>query len=236
MSFSPQRLLLLGLTVALAAAQQSAPVFRAGTRLVEVTVTVLDKKGNAVAGLDTADFTVLDEGKARPVAFFRFDGVPPVMVAKPAPAALPEGVFSNRPDLGAAEPPRNITALVLDSLNTPPQENVMVRAQMLRYLRTLAPQTRVALFLMGQQLRVLHDFTDDAAALRAKLEKVTMGMPLATVSDYSQSIVEAEAFVDLFAGNPAMQAAVEEMERNSLEIEAMANAAARRDRMEKSLA
>jgi VWFA-related protein len=216
-------------------AQQSAPVFRAGSKLVEVSVTVLDKKGNAVTGLEPADFTVLDEGKPRELALFRFDGAPaPAADSAPAPAApLPPGVFTNRSSAGS-EPPRNITALVLDSLNTPPEQNTTVRSQMLRYLRALAPQTRVAIFLMGKQLRILHDFTSDDADLRAKLQKATLGMPLTTVTDFSQSIVEAEAFVNMFP--PEMQKAAEEIARNNLEIEAMANAQSRRNRMERSLA
>jgi VWFA-related protein len=224
-------------TALLVAQQPSGPVFRAGTKLVEVSVTVLDKKGNAVTGLDTADFTILDEGKPRPVAFFRFDGVPPASAARPASTtpALPPGVFSNRPEL-AGEAPRNVTALVLDSLNTPPTQMTVARAQMMRYLRALEPQTRVAIFLMGAKLRILHDFTDDPAALRARLDKVTLGMPSVNITDYNQSIVEAEAFVDMFAGDPAMQAAAEEMARNVLDFEAMANAAARRNRLEQSLA
>jgi VWFA-related protein len=217
-------------------AQQSAPVFRAGSKLVEVSVTVLDKKGNAVTGLEPADFTLLDEGKPRELALFRFDGAPtaPAADSAPAPAApLPPGVFTNRSSAGG-DPPRNITALVLDSLNTPPEQNITVRSQMLRYLRALAPQTRVAIFLMGKQLRILHDFTSDDADLRAKLQKATLGMPLTTVTDFSQSIVEAEAFVNMFP--PEMQKAAEEIARNNLEIEAMANAQSRRNRMERSLA
>src|SRR5579863_3217933 len=116
MSFSPQRLLLLGLTVALAAAQQSAPVFRAGTKLVEVTVTVLDKKGNAVAGLEQADFTILDDGKPRPAAFFRFDGAPAVSPPENAAHAPSQpGVFTNRAGTAGDLTP-NITALVLDAV------------------------------------------------------------------------------------------------------------------------
>jgi VWFA-related protein len=230
------RLVALGLSVALLGAQQQAPVFRAVTKLVEVTVTVLDKKGNPVAGLEPADFTLLDEGKRRPVAFFRFDGglsdaAPVAMAAE----ALPPGMFSNQPAL-AGNAPSNVTALVLDTINTPPQQSVMARAQMMRYLRALAPQTVIAIFLMGRQLHILQDFTDDAAVLRAKLEKATLGMPTASVTDYAQSIVEAERFVDMFAGDPAMQEAAEEMARNNLEVEAVSNAAAQRYRMEQSLA
>jgi VWFA-related protein len=228
------------LTAACLWSQSSAPVFRAGTKLVEVTVTVLDRKGSAVSGLEAADFTVLDDGKQRPVSFFRFDGGPAAAPAsgKPAaetlpPPALPPGVFTNRVELGA-EAPRTITALVLDSLNTPPEQGMLARAQMMRYLRELAPNTRVAIFQLGQQLRILHDFTDDAAALRARIAKATVGMPPNTVTDYTQSIVEAEAFVNMFP--PEMQAQIAEMERNKLEVESMMNSAARRHRMEVSLA
>jgi VWFA-related protein len=216
--------------------QQPATVFRAGAKLVEVTVTVLDKKGHAVNGLESADFTVLDEGKPRPVAFFRFDGGPETAPATAPPPALPPGVFSNLRAAATEGRPRNITALVIDTLNTDPQHSIAVRAQMMRYLRALAPETRVAVYQMGVQLRILHDFTDDPAALRAKLEKAVMGMPMATVTDYRQSVVEAEAFVDMFAGDPAMQAQAEDIARRILEFEGMSNAALQRDRMEYTLA
>jgi VWFA-related protein len=228
------RLFTAALAVSLLAAQQPATVFRAGTKLVEVTVTVLDKKGNAVTGLDQNDFTVLDEGKPRPVAFFRFDGAPPPPAETSAGPALPAGVFTNRPGLSGVEAPRNITALVLDSLNTAPQEGVLARAQMMRYLRALAPQTRVAIYVMGTQLRVLHDFTADAASLRAKLEKASLGMPAQNVTDFNQSVIEAEEFVNMFP--PEMQAIAAEIARNQLEVEALGNAAARRIRLEQSLA
>ncbi|HJZ98248.1 MAG TPA: VWA domain-containing protein [Candidatus Solibacter sp.] len=227
------------LTAACIYSQSSAPVFRAGTKLVEVTVTVLDKKGHAVTGLEARDFTVLDDGKSRQVAFFRFDGAPAAATATasataPPPPKLPEGFVTNRAE--AAGTPHTIAALVLDSINTPSQESIMARAQMMRYLRELAPHTRVGIFLMGKQIRIVHDFTDDAASLRARLAKVSIGMPVNEVTDYNRSIVEAEAFVDMFAGDPQIQQMMEEMMRQQLEVEGMANAQGRRYRMETSLA
>lgn len=233
---SPARTIGVWLSVALLAAQQPAAVFRAGTKLVEITVTVLDKKGHAVAGLDGSDFTVLDEGKPQPVAFFRFDGVAEPAAGSAPHVTLPAGIFTNRPAASEDNAPRNITALVLDTLNTDARHSIAVRAQMMRYLRALAPQTQVAIFQMGLNLRILHDFTDDAAELRAKLDKAVLGMPMATMTDYRQSVVEAEAFVAMFAGDPAMQASAEDMARRVLEVEGMSNAAVRRDRMQVSLA
>ena len=229
------RVLAAGLTAFVLAGQQPMPVFRAGTKLVEVTVTVLDKKGNAVTGLESADFTILDEGKPRPISFFRFDGAPPAEdMSRPA-VKLPPGIFSNRVEQTAAGP-RTVNALVLDTLNTPPEQNAITRSQMMRYLLALAPQSRIGIFLMGQQIRILHDFSDDGVSLRTRLEKAKLGMPNATVTDYNRSIVEAEAFVDMFAGDPQTQKLMEELARNNLEVEAMANASARRYRMEASLA
>ncbi len=194
--------LFLGLLVA----QQQAPTFRTSTRLVELTVTALDKKGNAVTDLRLEDFTIKENGKSRPIAFFRYDGGPPV---EPKAIPLPAGVFTNRVEFTPG-PPRNITALVLDELNTPPQYSMRVRAMVTRYLKALAPQTRVAVFHMGARVRVLHDFTDDADSLRARIEKSVLTMPLQGETEFERSVIEAEQFVDMFSGDPQMEAMMAE--------------------------
>jgi VWFA-related protein len=213
------------------AQQAQTPVFRTTTRLVELTVTALDKKGHAVTDLRLQDFTIQENGKPRPIAFFRYDGGPPV---EPKALPLPPGVFTNRVELTPG-PPRNITALVLDELNTPPQFSIRVRAMVTRYLKALAPQTRVAVFHMGAQLRVLHDFTDDGDSLRARIQKSVLSMPLQAETEFDRSIIEAEQFVDMFSGDPQMEAMMAEMVRIQLEVEGMANAHARRARMERTL-
>ena len=43
------------------------PTFRSGTDVVRIDVSVLDKNRVPVRGLTTADFTVREEGKPRPV-------------------------------------------------------------------------------------------------------------------------------------------------------------------------
>ena len=225
-----------GLAAALLTGQETTPVFRAGTKLVEVDVTVLDKKGNAVTGLGSADFTVLDNGKPRSIAFFRPDRAPASGRGAAAPAAPPSGVFSNHPPIGAPDLPANVAALVLDTINTPPQQSLTARAQMMRYLRTLAPRTRVAIFVMGRQLRTLYDFTDDAAALRAKLEKASLGSPVGRVTNYAQSVRDADEFVNLFAFDPATLMADTDVAGQHLKAESIANDNARRYRMELTLA
>ncbi len=169
----------IGLLGVLCAGQELPPTFRAGTRLVEVTVSVFDRKGSPVTGLDPKDFTILDGGEPRPVTFFRYEGTPEPAAAPTAPGP---GVFSNITGASGSTP-RNVTALLFDSLNTPPEANTQVTRQVLQYLKTLPPDSRIALFHLGAWLRTLHDFTDDAAALRALIERAKFGNPLEAVLD-----------------------------------------------------
>src|ERR1700681_1065882 len=104
------------------AAQEQAPTFRTTTRLVELTVTALDKKGHAVTDLRLEDFAIQENGKPRSITFFKYDGGRP---GEPAALPLPRGVFTNRAEFTPG-PPRNVTALVLDDLNTPTRLSIRV--------------------------------------------------------------------------------------------------------------
>jgi VWFA-related protein len=219
----------LGLGVALLSAQQQEPIFRAATRLVEVTVTVLDKKGNGVTGLGPADFVVLDEGKPRPVALFHFDGGRAAPGAGVPATPPPPGVFTNRPTVTDAAP-RNVTALLLDNINTTPLQGVKARALAMRYLATLAPQAVTALYLMENGLYVLHDFTDDAAALRAKVEQARLGSSTAWERD---DRLVAEWFNRYFLAGGDMPNLFAQF---VMRIDAIADAAIRGKRAERSLA
>ena len=221
--------LALALSNAALFAQPQAPTFRAGTKLVEVTVAVLDKKGNPVTGLSQSDFTVEDGGKAQPIAFFRFDGLP----ARPEALSPAPGLFTNRIDNGGTAPP-SVTALVLDTLNTPQELNALIRAQTMRYLKTLGPASRVAVFLMDWDLRVLYDFTGNGDVLRARIEKLTLGAPSETTVDPVASTVEAADLLKLFEGTDSYPI-IEKAMRAKLDTDLMANSVIQRNRMDISL-
>src|SRR5258708_18943564 len=89
---------------------------------------------------------------------------------------------------------------------------------------------------MGARLRVLHDFTDDPDSLRARIEKSVLAMPLQMETDFDRSVVEAEQFLDMFKGDPQMEALMAEMVRSQLEVEMTANADARAARLARTLA
>jgi len=173
--------------------QQEPPLFRAETRLVEVSFIALDKHGAPVTDLRKEEVTLLDKGKARQIAFFNFEGASEGRL-KPAP---PTGIFTNKMD-ELAGPPRNITAIVLDSLNTAVEQQMLVKAQVMRYLRELAPSTRVAVFQLGTSLSVVHDFTDDLESLRRRMAEYEIKLPPLPEGDVNAMVRDADELIQVF--------------------------------------
>ena len=197
---------------AAAAAQQSTPVFRATTRLVQVTVNAVDGKGNPVTDLKREEFTLAESGKAQEIALFQFEGS--VEAPKAPSAPLAPGVFANSAVL-ASSGVRNVTAIVLDVLNTPPADDVIARAQVMRYLKALTPVSRVAVYMLYRDLRALHDFTDDPDALRRRMEAAGVPVPIYGDLKIEQSIQEAEELMRVFRDDPFMM----QMLRRSIEAD-----------------
>ena len=214
--------LVSGAAVAIYAAQQdSKPIFRAGTTLVEFTIVATDQRGQPVTDLKPDEVTIVQNGKPQPAAFFRFEGAafaPGAVDVKPDPIA--PGNFTNRVEY-APGPARNVTAIVIDTLNTLPDDQVAVKAQVMQYLRALAPNTRIAVYVLGSNLRILHDFTDDIAALRARLARYNIEYNVQSISAdelVRRQLQEAEHFndaVDQYVDDTADEDAKMESERQA---------------------
>jgi VWFA-related protein len=142
-----------------------APTFRATTRLVLVDVVVTDKQGKTVTGLKPEDFTVQENGKAQKVSVF----VPPAQNLPPAPAALPPGIYSNRPQYRSPGGP--ITVLLLDATNTQFKDQAYARLQMLKFVREkYKPGQHMAVMTLTDSLHLLQDFTTEPQILYNALE------------------------------------------------------------------
>jgi VWFA-related protein len=158
------------------ASPQQETVIRSSVRLVQVSVVVEDKKGNPVTGLKQEDFTVLDEGKPQKIAFFTAAVPPPATPASEQPSSkpvhlLPANAFTNRYDLKGEDPPGAVTVVLIDALNTAPQDQSFVRKEVIHFLESLKPQDHVAVYGLTTQLLILHDFTRDSADLVAAANK-----------------------------------------------------------------
>lgn len=221
---------IIPITAGLAWAQDAAPTFRTGARLVEVTVSVTGRDGRPVTGLTRDDFTILDRRQKREIAFFRYEGE----AQAAAPRTLAAGEFSNRTEL-LGERPRNIIALVLDSLNTSPEDKAQVRLHLLKYLREITPDSRIAVYHLGTGVRILHDFTADAASLRQAVEQSLLGIPLQAESNIREAVEEAEVALERLAGDPGGQAVLRLILQAQIEAEQAANAAAQRNRVSRTL-
>jgi len=140
---------------------------RSTTRLVQVSVIVHDKHGEPITGLTKDDFVILDEKKPQAIQIFSVQTNQPTNVQA---QALPADTFTNRMEARGGAPP-NVTVILLDALNTSFMDKAFVRKRLVKYLQTIQPQDRIALYVLGTRLRVLHDFTSDASSLLASLNK-----------------------------------------------------------------
>lgn len=148
-------------------AQQPTAKLSITTRLVEVSVVVDDKKGHPVPDLAQSDFHLFDKGHEQKIARFQLVTSSSTAVA---PFNLPPNIYTNLPE--QSNVPNSVTIILLDRLNTSFLDQSWVRPQIIRYLRHIQPQDRVALYTLGPGLTVLHDFTSDASSLVAALQSM----------------------------------------------------------------
>jgi VWFA-related protein len=141
------------------------PTIRVTTHMVLVDVVVTDKQGKAVPNLHAEDFTLEENGKTQKIA-----SVASPAEKFPTAAALPPGIYSNRPQYRTSGGP--ITLMLLDGLNTPFTDQSYARRQMLAFVREqFKPGDRMAVFALTGGLNMLQDFTSDPQILYTALQR-----------------------------------------------------------------
>jgi VWFA-related protein len=157
--------------IAVIAAQAQQPLFRTGTRLVQVDVVVRNNKG-PVKGLTKDDFTIEDKGKKRDIAFFNMTET---TAAGPPATPLPNGVVSNRIN-SKGETSRTATIVLFDRLNTPDQ-GVQGTAgrQVLDLLKSLKAEDRVGFYSLYNNLAVVQEFMNSGDAIAQAADRVEGG-------------------------------------------------------------
>ncbi len=165
--------------------QSQTPTFQANTQLVVETVTVKDKEGRPVTGLNAKDFVVTEDGVAQEVRFFEFQKLEEATPAAPIPQSKRIAPFS-RFSLTqiAPEPPgeiryrdRRLLALYFDLSAMPVPDQVRAfnaAKQFVRGQMTTADLMAIMVFTSGS-VQVLQDFTDDRERLLATLETLIVG-------------------------------------------------------------
>jgi len=159
---------LIVVLIATSFAQQKAgkdepsTVLRVKTRLVLVDVVARDSKGAPVTDLKQDDFTVLEDGKEQKIRIFKFKGVSEPSAPIQQPMSQPNGVDN----LPRFQSDRALNVILLDALNTDRVNQAYMRDAMIKYLEKLPENEPIAVYLLGDKLRLLQDFTTDPATLK----------------------------------------------------------------------
>ncbi len=213
-------LLLLGGVTVLVRSQTAAPgnnVFKTTARIVVVDVVVTGKKHQPLTGLHPQDFQLTEDGHPQTIHYFEeHTGAQTVQVNAPD---LPPNVFTNKPRV---KPVDSVTVLVIDSLNTPLDDQRRVHAQVLKYLKKPEPGRRIAIFTLGTQLRLIQSFTDDPVLLAAALNQGKKGQasPLLESDAETASTQETEAALMEYAPQAAAQMQQFAAEQGSIRTDA----------------
>jgi len=154
----------------------TAPTLKVFSRETWVDVTVTDDRGNPVHGLTRDDFTILEDGQpmnANSFAEHRTDLAQPAP-PKPVRETLPPNTFSNL-DPAPSDGPINI--LLFDSSNTPAMTQYVVQRQMLDFVNSAPPGTRLAVIRLTYHLTIIQGITTDRELARAAIasDKITPG-------------------------------------------------------------
>jgi len=217
-----------------ATSQQPAPTEATQTlqvysRETVVDVTVMNQKGESITGLTKSDFTILEDGKPQPIRGFTEYGkaIPPVIKMPPQ---LPPNFYTN---LQPAPTTSAVNIILLDALNTAAADQVFMKQETLRYLKSMPPGTRVAIMGLSSRLRLLQGFTSDPKILQAVVDsKQNRSMPSPFIeTDTNDSL---DAMMD--AVDDATAASLQEFEneqnafqtdmRNRMTLEALDQIAA----------
>ena len=165
---------LLGLGVVVRAQNPQAPQapLRARVDLIQVDVSVLDRDRRPVSGLTAADFTLMEDGRPRPIVSFSEVHVPP-------PAAPTAGwVTDIAPDVATnTHPPGRLVVIAIDdgalSTNGGLWGVQKARAAARAVVKELGPDD-VAALVLTEHGRTAQNLTNDRARLLAAIDNTPL--------------------------------------------------------------
>ncbi len=149
---------------------ESGTVLQVHTRLVVIDVIATDEHGHAVPDLKATDFSLLEDGKPQKVRAFAFEH-PFAPDPNEKFPALPPNVFTNLPLFPSSSA---MSVIVMDVLNTSLTDQAYARQKLLHYLDNMPPNEPTAIYIMGDRLKMVHDFSTDHAALKEAVEKTKL--------------------------------------------------------------
>lgn len=140
--------------------QEPTPTLRVASHLVTVNAIVEDKNGNPVSDLRQDKFEILDGGQAQRISFFsKYTDQPPA-TAQP----LPPNTYTNVIAHQGTTPP-SVVIILFDTLNSRKTSQGWGMEAIRKFLRQIQPGQHVGIYVLGDELKVVHDFTRDDSDL-----------------------------------------------------------------------
>lgn len=137
------------------------PTLRITSREVLLDVVATDAHGRPVHGLKASDFRIAEEGKPQAITSFQ-EHTAQAAASMPPPPPLPPNTFTNYQPVAVTNA---YTVILLDALDTRVTDQMMVRHELIKYLKKMQPGTPVAIFQMDIRMRLIQGFTTDPKVL-----------------------------------------------------------------------
>jgi VWFA-related protein len=191
---------------------EAAPLttLHVNSRLVFVDVLVRDSQGNVVRGLTQQDFKLTEDSQPQAIDFFTAHTPEPAAAAALAEPELvaPKTEFTNVHPNGGS---KSITIVLCDLLNTPNDDQLTARQQMLKFLRSLPKGERIALFTLGNGLQAVQGDAGSPALLdnASKMLKPVQILDTSRTGEASDNMVAANAAAQ-FGRHPAPSTSMEQ--------------------------
>ena len=140
---------------------ESAATFKVRVNLVQVRVIVREPSGKAVGNLAREDFLLYDQGKLQNVTNFSVE-TPETRLERVAAAAKTQENSSEQASKPATLPERFVS-MVFDDIHLSLQDATFVRQQADKFLDSVGPNDRVAIYSTSGQSNL--EFTSDKEAM-----------------------------------------------------------------------
>lgn len=162
----------LCLCLAAGAIWAQKPAFQSEVDLLQIPVTVLNRRGDPVPGLKAADFSVKIDGHAIPVT--ALDEIHPAQPASASLPTMPPQTYSNL----SAQVPAQRLILLIDYAHIPAADLIELNREMHHWLARPWPAgVQVAVFSFDRNLTLLQPFTSDPKDVLATLQDMIGNHP-----------------------------------------------------------
>ena len=154
---------------------QKEDVVRISVTLVQVDVTVTDRKGRQVTDLKPEDFEIYEDGRKQHISAFSYELAQPTSGTPVADEAAPPNKDAPLLPPARLKPAdvRRTIALVVDDLSLSFQSAYYVRDALKKFVNErMEPGDLVAIIRTGAGMGALQQFTNDKRQLYAAIERV----------------------------------------------------------------